>query len=72
MIDTAKYKFTNQWFQMGPKYVWDEILPQFNPTRILEIGSFEGATTCYLIEKLSPDNIIELHCVDTWEGGIEH
>ena len=72
MIDTANYKFTNQWFQMGPKYVWDEILPQFNPTRILEIGSFEGAATCYLIEKLSSDNTIELHCVDTWEGGIEH
>jgi predicted O-methyltransferase YrrM len=38
----------------------------------LEIGSYEGASTCYLIEKLAISQEIELHCVDTWEGGIEH
>lgn len=52
--------------------VWDAFIPQINPTRILEIGSYEGASACYLIEKLAPSKEIELHCIDTWEGGIEH
>ncbi len=52
--------------------MWDSLIPQINPTRILEIGSYEGASTCYLIEKLATSKQIELHCVDTWEGGIEH
>ncbi|HWR00892.1 MAG TPA: class I SAM-dependent methyltransferase [Chlorobaculum sp.] len=38
---------------------------------ILEIGSYEGASTCYLINSLAPTNDIEIHCIDTWEGGVE-
>jgi len=52
--------------------VWESLIPKINPTRILEIGSYEGASTCYLIEKLAISKKIELHCVDTWEGGIEN
>jgi predicted O-methyltransferase YrrM len=65
--------FTNQWFESMAKRGWDELIPQFNPTRILEIGSYEGASTCYLIDKLKDlHKPLELHCVDTWEGGEEH
>jgi predicted O-methyltransferase YrrM len=66
------YNFTNNWFDSAAKEVWDSLIPQINPTRILEIGSYEGASTCYLIEKLAASKAIELHCVDTWEGGVEH
>ncbi len=66
------YQFTNNWFEAGAKAVWDVLIPQVFPTRILEIGSYEGASTCYVIEKLGVSKAIELHCVDTWEGGIEH
>ena len=66
------YNFTNNWFEHAAKGVWDSIIPQINPCRILEIGSYEGASTCYLIEKLASTKEIEIHCVDTWEGGIEH
>lgn len=38
----------------------------------MEIGSYEGVSTCYLIEKLATDKNIEIHCIDTWDGGIEH
>lgn len=65
------YQFTTNWFD-GFKKVWDTLLPLLNPTRVLEIGSFEGASTCYLIEKLAAQRSIELHCIDTWDGGIEH
>ena len=66
------YDFTENWFVGAAKNVWDSLIPQINPTRILEIGSFEGASACYLIEKLASSKEIELHCVDTWEGGVEH
>jgi predicted O-methyltransferase YrrM len=71
-MNSKEYDFTNNWFEGGAKGVWDTLIPQINPTRILEIGSYEGASTCYLIEKLAASKVIELHCVDTWEGGVEH
>ena len=71
-MNNQTYEFTNNWFVGAAKGVWDSLIPQINPTRILEIGSYEGASTCYLIEKLATLKEIELHCVDTWEGGVEH
>jgi predicted O-methyltransferase YrrM len=67
-----QYSFTNNWFETGAKNVWDQLIPQVNPTQILEIGSYEGASACYLIDKFSPGKSIEIHCVDTWEGGVEN
>jgi len=66
------FKFTNNWFEQTAKAVWDELLPKLNPRKVLEIGSYEGASACYLIDKLASQNDIELHCVDTWAGGVEH
>lgn len=68
----ARYEYTNDWFNRAARGVWDSLIPQTNPTRILEIGSYEGASACYLIEKLAARKNIELHCIDTWSGGIEH
>jgi len=64
-------EFTNSWFENW-KPVWDQILPQINPRKILEIGSFEGRATCYLIDTFAPQAPIEIHSIDTWEGGLEH
>jgi predicted O-methyltransferase YrrM len=71
-MNSPTYDFTNSWFEQTSKFVWDQVISHIDPTRILEIGSYEGASTCYLIEKLAISKGIELHCVDTWEGGIEH
>ena len=71
-MSSTTYDFTNNWFESHAKGVWDLLIPQINPTRILEIGSYEGKSTCYLIEKLATSKEIEIHCVDTWEGGVEH
>lgn len=66
-------EFTNNWFESLAKPNWDQLIPQLNPRRILEIGSYEGASTCYLINALACSEAdLEIHCVDTWEGGIEH
>jgi len=66
------YQFTNSWFDGAAKKVWEELIPQIKPKIILEIGSYEGASACYLINKLATEIDIEIHCVDTWGGGIEH
>ena len=65
------YQFTNSWFQ-NSKPTWDLLIPNLNPTTILEVGSYEGASTCYLIDNLSNSKNLEIHCVDTWEGADEH
>lgn len=64
------YEFTNDWFGATGRYIWEKILPQLGPRRILEVGSYEGRSTCFLIDALQSP--LELHCVDTWEGGAEH
>ena len=66
------YEFTNKWFEPA-KPIWSKILTQSKPNKILEIGSYEGASTCYLIEKLSLfHDSLEIHSIDTWNGGVEH
>jgi predicted O-methyltransferase YrrM len=67
-----QYDFTKPWFEMGAKSTWDQMIPTINPSKILEIGSYEGAATCYLINTLGVQREIEIHCIDTWAGGIEH
>ena len=66
------YEFTNDWFDRSAKPMWDQFVLKHNPIKILEIGSYEGASTCYLINRLANYNKIELHAIDTWEGGIEN
>ncbi|MEP7085050.1 MAG: class I SAM-dependent methyltransferase [Betaproteobacteria bacterium] len=65
------YEFTADWFAVNVS-TWDKLLPRINPRRLLEIGSFEGNSACYMIERCASQHPIELHCIDTWEGGVEH
>lgn len=65
-------EFTNNWFDITAKPSWDQILPRLKPQKILEIGSYEGASMCYAIRTLSPlIETLEIHCIDTWDDGIE-
>ena len=67
------YEFTNEWFENSAKKIWTQILNQTKPKKILEIGSYEGASTCFLIDTLSLyHDSFEIHAIDTWDGGIEH
>ena len=71
-VTEVSYQYTNNWFEAATKGFWDSIIPQINPTRILEIGSYEGASACYLIEALGQQKDIEIHCIDTWEEDLEN
>jgi predicted O-methyltransferase YrrM len=39
--------------------------------KVLEIGSYEGGSSVWILENLLKDGG-ELHCIDTWQGGVEH
>ena len=73
---TAKdpgYEFTQDWFS-GNTRTWQQLFTIIKPRRFLEIGSFEGRSTCWIIEagtKTAEDSI-EVTCIDTWQGGAEH
>ena len=71
MNDAPAYNFTNDWFTRNIP-TWDALFALFTPRRFLEIGSYEGQATCYLIEKFRDTPGVEICCIDTWEGGLEH
>jgi predicted O-methyltransferase YrrM len=67
------YEFTTDWFTPHI-LLWDAIIRKYKPRRVLEIGSFEGRSTTHLVEEVRKyhHDPIELVCVDSWEGGVEH
>jgi predicted O-methyltransferase YrrM len=71
-MSEKQFVFSNKWFEQTAQPIWDQLIPQLKPKKILEIGSFEGASACYLIVKCASTGPLEIHCVDTWEGGTEH
>ena len=66
------YVFSNNWFGQVAEKTWNDLFPKIKPERILEVGSFEGRSTCWMIQNMSRTRNAEIHCVDTWEGGAEH
>jgi predicted O-methyltransferase YrrM len=64
------YEFTQDWFSSNIP-TWQFLLAKVKPRRILEIGSYEGRSACFLIEQVASERPIELHCVDKWGGKAE-
>jgi predicted O-methyltransferase YrrM len=69
--DDAGYEFTTRWFEQYMA-VWDHLIPQLGPKKVIEVGSYEGRSACYLIEKCAVGGSMEIYCIDTWQGGVEH
>lgn len=70
----SAYTFTTDWFNEQIKSNFSGAFDLIKPTKVLEIGSFEGAAACYMIDSLStkPESILEIHCIDTWQGSAEY
>ena len=67
----SDYKFTQDWFSWAPP-VWERLIPMLpERKRFLEIGSYEGRATTWIVENMMEDGGA-LYCIDTWEGGEEH
>jgi predicted O-methyltransferase YrrM len=69
----SNYEFTTDWFSKNIP-TWDYLVKKISPVKkILEIGSFEGMSTVWLINNVFKNSQAgEIFCVDTWEGGVEH
>ena len=65
------YQFSQDWFSRNI-LIWEEYLkplagtPNFNA---LEIGSWEGRATCWLLENILTHSSAKITCIDTFEGG---
>jgi predicted O-methyltransferase YrrM len=60
--------FTVDWFTKNIP-LWKNIFESTKiPENVLEIGSFEGRSTCWILENTQA----RVTCVDTWEGSDEH
>lgn len=72
MKQGSDYEFTTDWFSDHIKSNFSDVFKMIAPAKILEIGSFEGASACYLLETLGVSKPLELHCIDTWLGSAEY
>jgi predicted O-methyltransferase YrrM len=64
---------TTNWFGTN-KYTWANTLDKCGlredmPIKALEIGSWEGLSSFYMLQKFKN---IKLFCADTWQGSDEH
>ena len=67
--------FTQDWFSRsipGWTAILSQISKQGTPLRILEVGVFEGRSTCWLLENFCKTSAETIVAVDSFEGGIEH
>ncbi|MBP0464667.1 class I SAM-dependent methyltransferase [Roseomonas sp. PWR1] len=71
-VGVPSYAFSNTWFADASAEVWEGLLAANRIDSVLEIGSYEGASACFLVDRIAAQRPLELHCVDTWSGGIEH
>lgn len=71
---TYPFYFTQDWFSVNIP-LWTEL---FGPImgqpnlRFLEIGSFQGRSSVWLLQNVLTHPTSRLTCVDTWEGSAEH
>jgi cephalosporin hydroxylase len=64
-------RFGEDWFtRFHP--LWNTILAQYQPKRYLEVGSYEGRSVCHVIDTCSVFGPMDVYCIDTWLGGVEH
>ena len=70
-MDDPDYQFTVDWFS---KFIpiWEQLIAQKRPSRIVEIGAYEGRSSSYLIERCAQDGPVDLCCIDTWQGGVDN
>ena len=71
MTEETSLEFSEDWFNNNIP-MWRAIIRETKPRRILEIGSYEGRSTCFMILECSIYNSLDMFCIDSWQGGVEH
>lgn len=70
------YQFSTEWFAKTATH-WPALFKAIawnaeKPQVIVEIGSYEGASACWMLEHLMKHPDSRLYCLDTFAGSIEH
>ena len=65
------YEFTADWFSHNAS-TWTQLLDTFAPSKVLEIGSYEGRSTCFLIERIGARRAYDIYCIDLWKRHASH
>lgn len=70
-MQNIDYKFTETWFDDVAAKVWEQVFPalQLNPTRVLEVGCFEGKATIWMCNNVLKDGAI-YDVIDTFGGSL--
>jgi len=77
LLDINDYVFSEDWFSPNIP-IWIENFNKLNydfqqrPFNILEIGSFEGRSSCWISDNLLEHPESRMCCVDTFQGSPEH
>jgi len=70
----TNYIFTQDWFTRNI-INWTHFLKELKDKpnlRFLEIGSYQGRSTVWLLENILTDDTSSITCIDTFEGSAEH
>jgi predicted O-methyltransferase YrrM len=64
------FEFTEDWFSNHIP-AWSKVLKDLRPRRVLEVGSYEGRATCYLVQTCTGYGPLHITCIDTWDGSVD-
>lgn len=69
-------RFSTNWFNQSAAH-WPALFKAIawevnKPSVIVEIGSYEGASACWMLDHLLLHRDSRLYCLDTFKGSIEH
>jgi predicted O-methyltransferase YrrM len=67
------YEFTQNWTRKSIR-IWRDLLRSYvdAPVRMLEVGSFEGRSTTWLLDHVLTHPEAHIVCVETFGGSSEH
>ena len=73
-VQAKGYDFSQNWFGSHIP-TWELMVGKLagkSGLKVLEIGSWEGRSTCWMIDHLLTDAAARITCIDTFLGSVEH
>lgn len=72
-LDRSRFKFQHPWFDEYHRTEWEKFTDPMRGKKlnILEIGSFEGCSTTWMLDHLMTHPESRMTAIDTFEGGME-
>ena len=73
-LDRSRFTFQRSWFDEDIRPEWERLTDTIRGMKlnVLEVGSFEGASTTWILDHLMTHPGSQMTAIDTFEGGMEH